>query len=368
MSETITAAVTGSAGADFALEQLELEDPRPDEVVVKIEATGICHTDLTVAKGLLPTPLPAVLGHEGAGVVESVGSAVKGIAEGDRVGLSFNSCGSCANCLGGRPAYCLDFWARNFDAVRPDGTTALARDGEEVHSHFFGQSSFSTHAVVPQRSVINAPGDIPFEVLAPFGCGIQTGAGAVINVMRPTPGDGLVVFGLGGVGMSAVMAAKVVGCQTIIGVDLKPERLRLGEELGLTHALDASKVDAVEEVMTITGHGAEFTLEMSGNTAALAQAIQCLAPAGVCGVIGAPAGGTEGAFDVNDLISRGRTIRGIVEGDSVPSVFIPQLVTLWGKGLFPVDRLIESFDFDQINEAAAKAESGAVIKPVLKVG
>lgn len=368
MAETITAAVAASPGADFALEQVELEDPRPDEVLVRIEAAGICHTDLTCRDGHLPTPQPVVLGHEGAGVVERVGSAVERLSEGDRVGLSFNSCGACANCMSGRPAYCLEFWARNFDASRPDGTTALSRNGESLHSHFFGQSSFATHAVVPQRAAVKAPDGIPFEVLAPFGCGIQTGAGAVLNVLRPGPADPLAVFGLGGVGMAAVMAAKVIGCQTIIGVELNPDRLKLAEELGVTDPIDAGDRDPIEEVRRITGAGAPFALEMSGSTKALRQAIDCLAPAGVCGVIGAPPGGTDGSFDVNELIALGRTVRGIVEGESVPAVFIPQLISLWERGVFPVDRLVETFAFDQINEAAARAKSGEVIKPVLKMG
>jgi aryl-alcohol dehydrogenase len=365
MGTTITAALVESEGSDFSLEEVDLEDPRPDEVVVKIEAAGICHTDLTVRDGGLPTPLPAVLGHEGAGVVEAVGDAVEGLAEGDHVGLSFNFCGACPSCYAGKPFYCHDFGPLNFGASRPDGTTAISRDGEALHSHFFGQSAFATRAVVPRNSVIKASKEIPFSVLAPFGCGIQTGAGSVINVMRPGPADALVVFGLGGVGMSAVMAAKVIGCQTVIGVDPNGSRLDLGRELGATHGIDPSKDDVVEEVFKITGSGARFSLEMCGSIEALQQAVYCLAPAGVCGVVGAPPGGTEVSLDVNSILSVGRNVRGIVEGDSVPSVFIPQLVSLWEKGLFPVERLIETFDFDQINEAAAKAHDGEVIKPVL---
>ncbi|MGA9372687.1 MAG: NAD(P)-dependent alcohol dehydrogenase [Solirubrobacterales bacterium] len=361
----VTAAVVESEGAGFALQELDLGDPRSDEVVVKIEAAGICHTDLTVRDGGLPTPLPAVLGHEGAGLVERVGDGVKGLAEGDRVSLSFDYCGSCPNCQAGKPFYCHEFGPRNFGASRPDETTALSRNGESLHSHFFGQSAFATRAVVPRNSVTKVPGDIPFSVLAPFGCGIQTGAGAVLNVMRPQPGDALVVSGLGGVGMSAVMAAKVTGCQTIIGVDPNPDRLELSQELGATHGIDPGKEDVVEEVMKVTGRGAQFSLEMSGNIGALQQAVYCLAPAGVCGVVGAPPGGTEVSLDVNDILSVGRTVRGIVEGESIPRTFIPQLVSLWEKGLFPVDRLIETFDFDQINEAAEKAQKGEVVKPVL---
>jgi aryl-alcohol dehydrogenase len=361
----ITAAVVETEGADFALEEVDLDEPRPDEVVVKIEAAGICHTDLTVRDGGLPTPLPAVLGHEGAGVVERVAEGLKGLSEGDRVSLSFDYCGRCRNCQAGKPFYCHEFGPRNFGASRPDGSTALSREGESLHSHFFGQSAFASRAVVPRNSVTKVSSDIPFAVLAPFGCGIQTGAGAVMNVMRPQPADALVVSGLGGVGMSAVMAAKVIGCQTIIAVDPNQARLDLSPELGATHGIDPTKDDVVEEVLRITGQGAQFSLEMSGSIQALQSAVYCLAPAGVCGVVGAPPGGTEVSLDVNDILSVGRTVRGIVEGESVPSTFIPQLVSLWEKGLFPVDRLIETFDFDQINEAAARAQKGEVIKPVL---
>ena len=365
MAGTAQAAVVESEGADFAIEEVDLDDPRPDEVVVKIEAAGICHTDLTVRDGGLPTPLPAVLGHEGAGVVETVGAAVEGLSEGDRVGLSFNYCGQCGNCLTGKPFYCFEFGPRNFGASRPDGTTAISREGEALHSHFFGQSAFATRAVVPRNSVTKISGEVPFSILAPFGCGIQTGAGAVMNVIRPRPADALVVSGLGGVGMAAVMAAKVVGCQTIIAVDPNTARLDLGQELGATHGIDPSKDDVVEEVTRITGEGAQFSLEMSGSIQALQQAVYCLAPAGVCGVVGAPPGGTEVSLDVNDILSVGRVVRGIVEGESIPRIFIPHLVSLWEEGLFPVDRLIETFDFERINEAAAKAHAGEVIKPVL---
>jgi aryl-alcohol dehydrogenase len=366
MSTTITAAVVASEGADFALEQVELEEPRPGEVVVRIEAAGICHTDLTVRDGDLPTPLPAVLGHEGAGVIEAIGSAVEGLAEGDRVGLSFDYCGSCPSCARGKPFYCHEFGPRNFGASRPDGSTAISHEGEALHSHFFGQSAFATHAVVPRNSVTKVESEIPFEVLAPFGCGIQTGAGAVINVMNPRPHEPILVSGLGGVGMAAVMAAKVMGCQTVIVADPNTARLDLSQELGATHAIDPSRQDVVEEVMKITGPGVVHALEMSGSIEALQKAVYSLAPAGECAVIGAPPGGTEVPLDVNGVLSTGRVVRGVVEGESVPHVFIPQLVSLWERGLFPVDRLIETFAFDRINEAAARAHAGDVIKPVLK--
>lgn len=365
---SIVGAVVEEAGAPFRLEELELGPLQPDEALVRIEAAGICHTDLTVQGGSFPTPMPVVLGHEGAGVVEEVGSAVTRVAAGDRVALSYASCGACPTCATGRPYYCGEFFPRNFLATRPDGTTALSRDGRPVHSHFFGQSSFATRAAVPERSLVKLPDDVPFELVAPFGCGVQTGAGAVINVLRPQAGSTLAVFGAGGVGLSAIMAAAVVGCGAIIAVDVKAPRLELARELGATHLVNAADSDPVEAIKDLTGGGADYSLEMSGVPAVLRQAVECLAPDSTCGVIGAPPFGVAAELDVNDIIAMGRTVRGIVEGHSVPDLFIPQLIDLWRAGKLPVDRLIKTYDFDAINEAAEAAGSGAVVKSVLRVG
>jgi len=364
----ITAAVTEEKSGPFVLQELELGELAADEVLVEVAAAGICHTDLIVRDQWLPTPLPAVLGHEGAGVVQAVGSAVTGVAAGDRVGMSFNSCGVCPTCLRAHGTYCHDFFGRNFAAARPDGSSVLSRGGELVHGHFFGQSSFATHAVATARNVVKLPEWVPFGVAAPFGCGIQTGAGAILNSLRPPAGSSLVVFGTGAVGLSAIMAGAIVGCSPIIGVDVKPARLELARELGATHTIDASSGDVLAEIAKLTGTGADFTVETSGVTTVLRQAIDCLTPMGVCGVIGAPPGGAEVSIDVNMFFALGRTLRGIVEGDSIPEVFLPQLFELWRAGRFPVDRLMVEFDFDKINEAAHEAESGAVIKPVLRMG
>jgi aryl-alcohol dehydrogenase len=362
---TITAAVTEAPGAEFTLQEVELGEIRADEVVVEIRAVGICHTDLMGRDGVLPTPLPAVLGHEGAGVVERVGAAVTSVAAGDHVVLSFDSCGDCGTCLTGRPYSCHDFFARNFLASRPDGSTSLARHGQPLHSHFFGQSSFATRAVASERNVVRIPEDLPFHIAAPLGCGVRTGAGAVMNTLSPPAGSSIAVFGTGGVGMSAVMAAHAVGCATIIAVDPKPSRLELARELGATHAVDPGQQDAVETITALTAGGADYTLEASGSTVALRQAFESTGAGGTCGVVGAPPFGTEVAFDVNMLIAMGRTLRGIVGGNSVPGVFFPRLVALWRSGRLPWDRMIETFDFDRINEAAERAERGDVIKAVL---
>jgi aryl-alcohol dehydrogenase len=363
----ITAAVTESKGAPFELQELELGELRADEVLVEVAASGICHTDLICRDQWVPVPLPAVLGHEGAGVVKEVGAAVTQLAPGDRVGLTFDSCGACPTCVSGRSTYCHDFFGRNFASIRPDGTSPLSRGDELVHGRFFGQSSFATHAVATARNVVRLPDAVAFDVAAPFGCGIQTGAGAILNVMRPPPGSSLAVYGTGAVGLSALMAGVVAGCTTIVGVDIRPARLELARELGATHVIDARTAGVAEEVRRITGLGSDFAVETTGVTAVLRAAVDALAPAGVCGVIGAPPFGTDVPLDVNHILSGGRVVRGIVEGESVPELFIPTLLDLWQLGRFPVDRMMVYYDFDRINEAVHDAEEGTAIKPVLRM-
>lgn len=359
------AAVVEAAGGEFALQDVEVGELRPGEVLIDLRASGVCHTDLGARAGAYPTPLPCVLGHEGAGVISAVGPGVHDLAVGDRVAMSYASCGACAKCRAGRPMYCAEFFARNFMAQRPDGSTALQRGGHPLHSQFFGQSSFATQAVCDQRSAARIDAEIPFELLAPIGCGVQTGAGAVLNVMQPGPSSSLVVLGAGAVGMSAVMAARLVGCGTIIAVDLVPARLDLARELGATHAIDGAGQDIVERVREITGGGAHFSLECTGNPQVLRRAVDMLGSDATCGVIGAPPFGTDVGLDVNELIALGRKVRGIVEGESIPQVFIPQLVELWRQDRFPIDRLVSTFRFEEINDAVAAMEAGQVIKPVV---
>jgi aryl-alcohol dehydrogenase len=363
-----TAAVVESKGAPFVLQEVEIGELRPDEVLVKVAAAGICHTDLICRDQWYPVPFPTVFGHEGAGVVEAVGEAVTEVAPGDSVAMSFHSCGRCRSCVAGLPSYCYEFFEHNFASSRPaDGSSVLSRGGEQVHGHFFGQSSFATYAVANARNVVRLTGTMPLEIAAPLGCGIQTGAGAVLNTLRVPPGATLAVFGAGAVGLAAVMAGVIAGCEAIVAVDLKPARLELPRELGATHVVDAGTGDPVETVRRHVGAGADFALEATGSPQALRQAVDCLAPLGVCGVIGAPAFGTEVVLDVTWILVGGRTVRGVVEGDSVPQTFLPELVRYWEQGRFPVERLMTHYDFDRIEDAVAAAESGEVIKPVLRM-
>jgi len=337
-------------------------------VLVKVAASGICHTDLIIRDQWYPVPLPAVLGHEGAGVVEAVGAAVTKVAPGDHVAMSYGSCGQCPKCAAGKPSNCHDFFGRNFGATRPDGSTALRQEGREIHSHFFGQSSFATHAVATERNVVKLDPSVPLDIVAPFGCGIQTGAGAVLNTFRPQAGTSIAVFGTGTVGIAAILAARVAGCTTIIGVDIKPARLELASELGATHVVSAAEGDPVEAIKQLTGGlGADFSIDATGSPQVLQQAVYCTGPGGVCGLIGAPPFGTEVSLDMNEILTAGRTLTGIVEGDSVPDVFLPVLIELWRQGRFPIDRVMTHYEFADIERAAHDAESGAVVKPVLRM-
>ena len=362
----ITAAVTREKAQPFVLEEVEIDEPRTGEVLVRIVATGICHTDLVVRDQWLPVPLPIVLGHEGAGVVERVGQGVTKVQPGDSVVLTYGRCGECSHCLDGRPYYCLHSYAQSYGGGRADGSTALHQRGHAIHSHFFAQSSFASYALANERNVVKVRSDIPLDILGPLGCGIQTGAGAVMNGLRPHVGTSIAIFGVGSVGLSAVMAARVVGCTTIIGIDVKPERLVLAQELGATHTIHGAETDAVAEIKRITGGGANYTLEMTGSPRILRQAADALQVGGTCGVIGVAARGTEVQLDTTGLLF-GRAVRGIRQGESVSDTFIPQLLELYMQGRFPFDRLISFYPFDQINQAAEDTEHGIAIKPIVRM-
>ncbi|GKQ35975.1 aryl-alcohol dehydrogenase [Streptomyces sp. A012304] len=315
----VTAAVTPSQGAPFELQQLELEAPRPGEILVRAVATGICHTDLIVRDQWYPVPLPAVLGHEGAGVVEAVGEGVTSVAPGDHVIMTYNACGTCRLCVQGRPAYCDHAFSVNFAGSRPDGSLTLRRGDAGIHGAFFGQSSFATHALTGERNVVKVDPTVPLTLLGPLGCGIQTGAGGVLNSLRPQAGSSIAVFGTGTVGMSAVMASVVAGCTTIIAVDLNEQRLELAEELGATHTINPAESDTVQRIQKLTGGmGVDFTVETTASPTVLRQAVDSLNHGGTCGHIGAAAIGTEVSLDMHGLLF-GRSLRGIIQGTASPA-------------------------------------------------
>ena len=362
------AAVTREKEGPFTIETVTLEDPRDNEVLVRIRGVGMCHTDLVVRDQYFPTPLPAILGHEGAGVVEKVGTSVTKVVPGDHVVLSYASCGTCANCQRGLYGYCPDLYGRNFSGARPDGSTpCCGKSGERISSYFFAQSSFGEYALATERNVVKIAKDVPLEIMGPLGCGIQTGAGAVMNALRPGAGSSIAIFGAGSVGLAAIMAAKAVGCATIIAVDLNDQRLALARDLGATHTLhgDAQTVDAIQALTG--GEGVQYSLECTGIPQVVRQAVDCLRLTGICGIVGVAPLGTEFKLDMNTVLF-GRTVRGIIEGDSIPDVCIPQLIELWRQGRFPFDRLIRFYPLSDIDEAAHASERGEVLKAVLLPG
>ena len=361
----ITGAVTAAKGQSFKLTELELEEPRRNEVLVRMVGVGVCHTDLVARDQLDPVPLPAVLGHEGSGIVERVGADVTVVAPGDHVVLSFSSCGKCRMCEQGRPAHCTTFYELNFGGSRADGTSPFRCDCGTVHGSFFGQSSFATYSVVPERNIVKVDKNVPLELLGPLGCGIQTGAGAVLKSLRPEPGSSIAVFGTGAVGLSAVMAAVVAGCTTIIAIDLNEGRLELAKELGATDTINGRAGNTLDSILELTnGVGIDYTLDTTAVPSVFRCAVDALATGGTCGLIGGAAPGTEVSIDMVTLLF-GKTIKGIVEGDSVPRSFIPALIQLHRQGRFPFDRLIRKYPFADINRAVADSERGDTVKPVL---
>lgn len=361
---TTTAAILRSHDSPYSVETISIDEPGPGEARIKLVATGMCHTDLAVREPFRPTPYPVVLGHEGAGRVEAIGPGVTDLEIGQPVVLSYTSCGRCRFCVTGEPTYCEQIWALNFPCCRPDGSTALSDESGSIGSHFFGQSSFAAHAVAPRSSVVPVTDDAPLEILGPLGCGIQTGAGAVLNALQPQTGDSLVVFGCGAVGLAAVMAARVAGCSPIIGVDVHDNRLELATHLGADHVIRGDREDLVETVIDLTGGGAAYSFDSAGGPHTLERAVECLGHRGTCGFVAAGAPDHKASFATRHLLS-GRTVTGIMEGNSVTSVFIPQLIELHRQGRFPFDELITTFPLAQINEAEAASTSGSVIKPVL---
>ncbi|WP_156755829.1 NAD(P)-dependent alcohol dehydrogenase [Actinokineospora pegani] len=362
----IEAAVTEHTSAPFTLDELDLDAPRSDEVLVRLAGTGVCHTDLVVRDQWLPVPLPAVLGHEGAGVVEDVGDGVHHVAPGDHVVLTYDHCGACRRCAEGRPALCAHFLTRNFSGVRPDGSTSLRRGTTEVRGRFFGQSSFATHAIATSGNTVRVPTDLPLPLLGPLACGIQTGAGSVLNSLRCAAGSSIAIFGTGSVACAAVLAAVLSGCTTIITVGRNPAKLRFTAELGATHTLLARN-EAAEDIRDLTGGGAEYSLDTTAKPAILRQAVECLDQGGICGHLGASAPGTEVHLDMISLLFS-RQVRGIVEGDSVPAQFIPALAELYRQGRFPLDKLIATYPLSDINQAVTEADQRPQPKAVVIPG
>ncbi|MCL2408125.1 MAG: NAD(P)-dependent alcohol dehydrogenase [Oscillospiraceae bacterium] len=361
----ICAIVVNEANGPLCFEDIELAPPNRGELLIKVTACGFCHTDELVRVQALPVPLPVVLGHEGCGIVESVGAEVTEFSPGDRVCVSFGHCGVCARCRSGMPTMCDSFVPINFGGVQPDGTSRLSRGGESV-STLFGQSTFATYAVVNAGSAIKVPDDIPLEITGPLGCGIQTGAGTVLNMLKPRPGSSIAVFGCGSVGLSAIMAAKLAGCGMIIGVDLVSSRLDLALELGATHVINGAETpDVTAEIRKLTGLGTDASIDTTGKSIGTRMALNAVRPGGSAYVIG---GGGDVTFNVEtELMGVGKSLIGGVEGNSNPKVFIPELMEHYRAGRFPFDKMITFYDFDDVESAVRDTKSGKAVKAVLKM-
>lgn len=364
----VRAAVSRAKGTPFSIEDIQLAEPDDDQILVKIVAVGICHTDLIVRDQYYPIPQPIVLGHEGSGVVVKTGRNVTKVAPGDHVVLTIYTCGRCHPCVSGDPTSCDAIFGGNFGGRTLGGLCTLhGRNNEEIGCNFFGQSSFATYALSYERNTVKVPKEAPLELLGPLGCGLQTGAGSVLNALRPPAGSTIAIFGAGAVGLSAVMGAVLAGCGRIVSVDIKQNRLKLARELGATDTIDASSADPVAAIQNLTGgKGAPYVLETSGVPPVLVQAIRSSGVGGEIGIVGAPPMGTEIGVDVNFLLFN-RTLRGIIEGNAVSDVFIPRLVDLYLQGRYPIDKLIKVYDFDDINRAVEDSEKGITLKPVLRM-
>jgi aryl-alcohol dehydrogenase len=365
----IKAAVLSAPNQEFEIKNVELNtELHPHEILVKVVATGLCHTDLTIRDQQMPFPFPSILGHEGAGVVEKVGSEVTKVKAGDHVVLAPASCGKCTYCKDGHPSYCENFFPLNFgDGHRPDGSCPYHdHSGNDLNSFFFGQSSFAAYSVTAENNVVKVPTDVPLDILGPLGCGLQTGAGAILNVLKPNPGESIVVFGVGPVGLAGIMAAKAAGCTTIIAVDVHDNRLELAKELGATHVIN-SRNTVVSEVINneIQPGGVYYSFDTTGRNDVIEQAIASLRYMGRCALVGVSAK-EKMEFTYNNLMM-GRSIQFVIEGDSVPDIFIPRLISMYKSGIFPFDKLIKFYELDEINKAVEESESGVTLKAIIRM-
>ncbi|CAK7206108.1 hypothetical protein SEUCBS139899_008892 [Sporothrix eucalyptigena] len=373
MTRTTTALVVPELNGKFKLKEVSLEALQPDEALIEIHASGVCHTDLNCALGRLPCAPNAVLGHEGGGVVVEVGANVTEASVGDKVLLSFASCGACASCESKHPAYCYHFNERNFGGRRPDGTSAMFTTGaggakQPLYSTFFGQSSFARLAVVHKSSIVKVPANTPLELFAPLGCGIQTGFGAIVNSLKVKKGSSVAIFGVGSVGLAAVMAAKAVGAATIIAVDLHAERLKLAQDLGATHGViggsDLQKI--VAEIRTICPPaGVDFAVDCAGVPIVVETMVAALGMYGRAATVGAPGPGHFAKIDIMEHLFFGKEYVGCTEGNSNPPEFIPYLIDMHAQGKLPLEKIIKYYDVKDFDKALHDAHAGTTVKAVL---
>lgn len=363
----ITAAVVKEKGGNFELDKVFLDKPGMEEVLVRIVATGICHTDMVARDQIMGSPdFPVILGHEGAGIIEQVGEDVHHLKVGDHVVLTYGYCGECEICRSGTPAYCYEFFQRNFSGARVDGSHSHHdHQHKPINDNFFSQSSFATYSVAHKNNVIAVPKDAPLEILGPLGCGIQTGAGSIINTLKVKVGSSVVISGTGAVGLAAVMAAKASSATTIIAVDINDERLAFSKELGATHTINSLHDNVIERIREILPNGVQYAVDTTGRNEVINNSLACLAPVGEIAIIGVATRPLE--LETNIFLTKGYKIKFVNQGDSVPQEFIPKLIRMYQAGQFPFDRLIKKYAFEDINQAVEDSEKGRTIKSVLLI-
>jgi aryl-alcohol dehydrogenase len=359
----VRAAVAREGREQFSIEDLELSEPGPNDILVRIVGVGLCHTDVKALRGRMGVPKPAVLGHEGAGIVERTGVQVKKVKPGDPVVLTYDCCRQCHACAGGNPAYCAQTNALNFEDAREREPGFYRRGTDFIHGHFFGQSSFSNYAIAREQNTIPVRRDAPLEILGILGCSVQTGAGAILHSLAAQKGERVAIFGVGPVGLSALMAAVLCGCREVVAVDVFESRLTMARQLGATGLILASpRVRTAQEIRRLVPGGVDCALDTTGRSESCHEALGSLRTKGRLGFVTLPAGSFEPNLAAAML--GGLSIRGIVQGDSVPDAFIPQLIDLHLEGRFPFDKLVTKYPFEQINQAVADQAAGRVVKPL----
>lgn len=345
---------------------VELDEPGPGELLVKIGAAGLCHSDLSVIDGSRPRPMPMVLGHEAAGTVLATGPGVEELQAGDHVALAFvPSCGGCRPCRQGRAALCEPGAAANAAGALLSGTRRLHAAGDQELHHHLGVSAFADHAVVAAESAVKIPAELPFELAALFGCAVLTGVGAVMNAAQVTAEDQVAVFGLGGVGMSAVLGARLAGARTIIGIDAVPSKLALAERIGGVSTLAAGD-DVVERLRALTDGGAEYVIETVGNAEVLAQAYAATRRGGSTVTVGLPHPSRMLAIPAVSLAAEERTLKGCYLGSSVPRRDLPRYIDSYQDGRLPVEQLLSHrLGLEDINEGFDRLARGEAVRQVI---
>jgi len=362
----VKAAILYEINQPLKVEAIEIPRPATNEILVKIKAVGVCHTDLHPIKGDIPVPLPIVLGHEGAGIVEEIGEGVTTVQPGDHVVLfPAPACGRCICCATGQPYLCMVAGPLLFAGTMMDGTKRLKTpDGKELNS-FFLQSSFAEYSVVHETAAIKVDKDLPIEKMAAFSCGMSTGLGMVRNTAKVVPGSRVAIFGCGGVGLMAMWSAKLVPASMIIGVDKIAGKLDMAKEFGATHVIDASREDPVEKIIELTGGGADYSFECIGNVKAMEQACSAVHPGGMTVIAGAAGADEKVCIEALPFVT-GNIVMGTVGGSTIPSVDIPKNIELYKKGLLPLDKFISrTYALEEINQAFEAMQKGEVARSIV---